>query len=203
MITTILFDLYGTLLTLTRDSKPYLKLAKRSRNLNRREALQLSLVNNCPMLRDYASMIGLEPQKDIKSLEDQLQRDLDSAILFNDALPVLRSLKENGIKTALISNLATPYKQVVTELRLDTYFDSIVYSCDFGYAKPDSKIYRHALNEVQSLPVETIMVGDSYASDVKGPLKLGIKGIQLVRESDSGLRTNCIGSLNEMLGKVR
>lgn len=202
MTTTVIFDLFGTLIKLGTDSKPFPKLAKRSGMFNVREALQLSLINNCPNLGNYANLIGLEPQKDIEKLESQLQQDLSSSILYEDALPLLQLLRKKGIKTVLISNLATPYKRVIDDFKLEKYFSSTIFSCDFGVSKPDSKIYQFALNEVQSSPSETIMVGDSYLSDVEGPEKIGIKGIHLMRESCVKLGVNSIGSLDELLGEA-
>lgn len=197
MINTIFFDLFGTLLKLKTDSKPYLKLAERGQKHSLRDSLQLSLVNNCNTLEDYASLIGLGMQKDINDLESQLSADLDNTELYDETLAVLEYFKAKNMKMVLISNLATPYKSVYKQFELNQYFNAAVFSCDIGYAKPNKCIFNHALNTVKSLPEEVIMVGDSYKSDVIGPSNAGIRGIHLRRECD-GSPNDSIKSLSEL-----
>jgi FMN phosphatase YigB (HAD superfamily) len=182
MITTVLFDLYGTLIELKRDSKPYHKLVRQVPVSNRYKLLRKSLVHPCVSLSGFAELIGLPDPKGIDFLESDLNQDIESATLFEDSLPTLIKLKEQGIKTALISNVATPYKIPVQTLGLKKYFDVIIFSCDAGVAKPALSIYRLALVQLGSSPAEAMMVGDSYKSDVKGPENVGITGIHLVRD---------------------
>lgn len=202
MITTVLFDLYGTLLQLTRDSKPYVTLARHESKMYTRKALRLSLINNCVNLTDYADLIGLSSQNGIDELEVELAKDIKSAELFEDTLPVLKVLKKKQIKTVLVSNLATPYKQTVTDHNLENYFDSIVFSCDCGLVKPDPLIYQLALDRVNSPTEETIMIGDSHKSDYKGPSEIGIKSLLLVRDGDKNLELNTVSSLSDVLKSI-
>jgi len=202
MITTVIFDLFGTLLRLSSDSKPYLALARHSTKIETRSALQLSLVNDCSSLADYANLIGLSVPHNIDGLEADLAENIKSARLFDDTLSVLKTLKDKNIKTVLISNLATPYKQVVTDNQLDNYFDSLIYSCDCGLAKPDPLIYQLALDSLNSKAKETIMIGDSYKSDFEGPAKIGIKSFLLAREKGKDHELNSVSSLSSILTEV-
>lgn len=181
MITTVLFDLFGTLIELKRDSKPYHKIVRQAPSAERYEFLRKSLLYPCSSLTDYSKLIGVSVPGDINDLEGELKRDIESAKLFEDSLPVLDRLKGLGIKLGLISNLATPYKKPVQALGIESYFDVIIFSCDVGLAKPDSSIYKLALEQLGSSPAETIMIGDSYKSDVIGSSKAGITGIHLAR----------------------
>ena len=183
MITTVIFDLFGTLLEMEHDSHPFVQLARRTSKMSVKEALHLSLINECNSLSDYSSLIGLPPQNDIQLLESQLKNDISSAQLYNDTISTLETLKNRGLKLVLISNLATPYKQVVASLKLDKYFMSTVYSCDTGYCKPGTTIYELGIISAFSLPSQTLMIGDSFKSDVEGPSYVGIKGIQLIRDN--------------------
>jgi len=202
MITTVIFDLFGTLLKLSSDSKPYLTLARRGTRTDTRNALQLSLVNDCSNLTDYANLIGLSPQKDIDDLKAGLIEDIKSAKLFDDTLPVLKTLREKGIKTALISNLAMPYKQVIADNKLDKYFDFLIYSCDCGLAKPDPLIYQLALDTLNSKAKETVMIGDSFKSDFEGSARIGIKSLLLVREKDMSPDLKSVVSLDAVLDLI-
>jgi len=202
MITTILLDLYGTLIELNRNSRPYHTLVKRLPTSNAHGILRQSLVNRCDSLSEFSSLIGLPEQKDINSLEKELMHDIDSATLFNDSQPMLIKLKEKGIKIGLISNLASPYKRPVKELGLEEYFDVIVFSCDVGVAKPDPSIYKFALEQLDSSAAETLMVGDSYKSDIEGAENVGITGIHLVHNSNSRNNTLKINGLSGLLDWV-
>ncbi len=202
MITTILFDLYGTLIELNRNSRPYHALVKRLPTSNAHGVLRQSLVNRCDSLSVFSSLIGLSEQKDINNLEKELRYDIDSAILFGDTLTTLVKLKEKGLKTGLISNLASPYKRPVKELGLEKYFDVIVFSCDVGVAKPDPTIYRFALEKLGSSAAETLMVGDSFKSDIEGPKNVGITGVHLVQNSNSRNNVLKINGLSGLLDLI-
>ena len=61
-----------------------------------REALQLSLVNECATLSEYSRLIGLLRQPDIDGLEAELQHDVASAEIFGDTISTLESLKDRN-----------------------------------------------------------------------------------------------------------
>ncbi|MEH6348419.1 MAG: HAD family hydrolase [Bermanella sp.] len=201
MITTVLFDLFGTLIELQHNSCPYHALVKRLSTPNTRGALRQSLVNNCSSLAEFARLIGLPVQKDIGILEAELMRDIDSATLFEDSPPTLIKLKKKGIKIGLISNLASPYRRPVKDLELEKYFDVIVFSCELGVAKPDPEIYKFALTKLGSAADETLMVGDSFKADIEGPANAGITGLHLVRNGGHS-KSNEIRRLDEVLERI-
>lgn len=199
---TVIFDLFGTLVRLENDSKPFAALARRSEAVEFRDALHLSLVKPCKTLADYLKLLGLPPQVDIDDLQQSLDDDIKNTVLFEDVLPCLKELKENDLKMALISNLATPYKNAFFNHSLESYFDVIVFSCDFGATKPDSSLYEFVLKELGSDPDQAIMVGDSYRSDVEGPSQIGVTGLHLLRADKLTLNPNSIHSLSEIPHKI-
>lgn len=201
MITTVLFDLFGTLVKLECDSKPYHRLVRELPATQRFKLLRKSLVHPYESLAEFSISIGLPVPENIDTLEADLKRDIKSAVLFSDSLPTLVSLKQRGIKIGLISNLATPYKASIKLLGLEEYFDAIILSCDAGVAKPAPSIYQLALEQLGSSSAETVMVGDSYKSDVLGPGNIGITGIHLVRNGPC-ISYNAIRGLNEIMGRL-
>ncbi len=196
MSSACIFDLYGTLLDFPRDSRPFLKIARRHPDASVRSSLETSLTTHNPTLAAFASRIGLASQNDLTALNAALDEDIAAIEPFQDAEVILRELKQRGIPTALISNLATPYKQPFFTHHLAPYFDVVVFSCDCGMLKPDSRIYDAALKQLGANPDETIMVGDSFRSDVDGPSKLGIRGIHLVRSGGRSKASHVISSLD-------
>lgn len=201
MIRAVIFDLYGTLLQLQQDSKPYFQLAQRCSHGNVRTGIEIALTTENPRLGDFASRIGLRQVGDLHSLEVTMQDDIASTRPYSDSLPTLRHLKELGIGTGVISNLATPYKQPYFDHELAALIDVAVFSCDCGLIKPDSRIYHLALKLVGTRACETLMVGDSFKSDVQGPSMIGIKGIHLDRSGGAG-KSHIISSLHAILEKV-
>jgi len=202
MISTVLFDLYGTLIAIQRDSRPYHKLIKQLPTANTRELLRKSLVHPCESLLDFATLIKQPVPDNIDALETDLKQDIESAALFEDSLPTLIKLKERGIKIGLVSNLATPYKLPVQNFGLQKYFDLIIFYCDEGVAKPEARIYELALNRLNSSASETLMIGDSYKSDVVGASNVGITGILLDRANHRNSNSTEISGLSEILETI-
>lgn len=199
MSNAVIFDLYGTLLQLARDSRPFERLARREASGNLRLAIHVALTTHNRTLADFATRIGLPPQDDIAELEAALNSDLDSVRPFEDTLPALEVLKRRGLKTAVISNLATPYKEPFGEHQLDELFDVTVFSFDCGLVKPAPEIYQFALERLGVAAHETMMVGDSFKSDVEGPSAVGIEGVHLVRSGERSRAETMIRTLDAVL----
>lgn len=197
MINTVIFDLFGTLVRLDRDTNPFLKLAKTSNNLSVREAIDLALVKPFSSLKAYADFIKSKDATD--DLETMLVEDITTVELFHDVLDTLEYLKREGFRLAVISNLATPYKRVLSDTGIQHYFDVCVFSCDEGVRKPNPAIYKVALERLGISPNEAIMIGDSFVSDVEGPKRVGIKGLHLSRDADQKEGVSSLGGLIKKL----
>jgi putative hydrolase of the HAD superfamily len=62
----------------------------------------------------------------------------------------------------------------LTNSGLDVYFTSIITSEEAGVKKPDLGIFNFALQKVNALPSESIMIGDDLEVDVRGASQAGI-----------------------------
>lgn len=60
---------------------------------------------------------------------------------------------------------------------LNSYFDKIITSESVGVKKPNPKIFEFALNQANTIPQESIMIGDSYDADVIGAIEFGMMAI--------------------------
>jgi HAD superfamily hydrolase (TIGR01549 family) len=201
MTTAVIFDLYGTLLNFPHDSRPFLQLAQRSFDV--RVALETALTTDNPTLSHFASRIGIQHSTELQSLDAGLAADIAAIQPFEDVFSTLDEIKNRGIRTAVISNLATPYKQPFFEYRLETMIDVAIFSCDCGLMKPDPRIYERVLMALGATPTETIMVGDSLKSDVDGPSSAGIIGIHLVRSGGSSSGACVVPTLKAILEKAK
>lgn len=201
MISAVIFDLYGTLLSLHSEAKPFSQLLKANPGCNRDRAIYLALTHECQSLREAAALANLSVPDNIDELERQLQENVSRVRLFPDSMQTLSRLREAGVRLAVISNLATPYKTAFYTHGLDKMLDEVVFSCDCGFAKPEAEIYQLALTQLGVNAQETLMIGDSKKSDVDGPAQLGILGVHLQRATQCDAAANCISTLPDIFDK--
>ena len=90
-------------------------------------------------------------------------------------LETLKKLKKKGLKIVLVSDLTTHIQlRKIKKFRITTYVDFLVTSEEAGSEKPHSIMFLLALNKVNCLPEEAIMVGDSRNKDIAGANAVGI-----------------------------
>ncbi len=92
--------------------------------------------------------------------------------LYDDVISCLEKLKENSIKTAIITD-GIPIKQYEKILRLDIddLIDLVVISDEIGIRKPNPKLFSYCLNKFNVKGHETIYIGDNIYKDIV-PAKL-------------------------------
>ncbi|MBI1249120.1 HAD-IA family hydrolase [bacterium] len=195
----VIFDLFGTLIQLTRHTRPYLRLC---RSVNAANRLRESLVVDKPTLADFCEYLGVEKPPFLNELQADLDQDIAAAVGFCDTVATLQELRERGIRIAVVSNLASPYKQAFYRLGLNNLIDATIFSCDVGKSKPDPRIYDAALKALHAKPEESIMVGDSQVADVDGPMACGIRGYLLKRDGRHA-DAERLAKLSDMLEIVR
>lgn len=93
-------------------------------------------------------------------------------------LPMLRKIKEQGIRIGLISNCYSEEVGPIKESELYPYFDVACLSYEVGMKKPDEKIYLRCMEELDVEPEECLYVGDGGSNELEGANKLGIRALQ-------------------------
>ena len=123
---------------------------------------------------------------------------------YDDALPVLKELKDRGLILGLISNVVQDMESTYEELGLKPYLASKVTSAEVGCDKPDPDIFLAALKKAQVKPEEAIYVGDQYDLDVVGARGVGMKAVLIDRNDFFTDITDCprIHSLTEIVEHV-
>ena len=102
----------------------------------------------------------------------------DTVLPFPGALDTLAALRERGIKLALISNgNAQEQRAKVRRAGLEPRFESILIGGEFGVAKPDPRVFRHTLEQLQVAPAQAWMVGDNLTNDIGAAQAVGIYGV--------------------------
>ena len=94
---------------------------------------------------------------------------------FPFSLEVLKHLREQGVRTGLISNWDPSCRQVLEENGLIPYLDPIVISSEVGIEKPDRRIFEKALELSGERGENCLYVGDNYYDDGVGASQVGMK----------------------------
>ncbi len=181
-IKTIVFDLYNTLIEIKKSNHFFLKLFKNSQDgfgLDASSYLQLVMKNDINTLRN---ILPIEFYNLFDDKQNDLTNELESVIIYTEVIDVLRYLKQN-YRIFLISNLASPYKKPVFSNNLDHYFEKMIFSCDYGFLKPDIEIFKEIEIITNHRPSEILMIGDSFKSDIIGARKMKWNYLKINRKT--------------------
>lgn len=100
--------------------------------------------------------------------------------LHGEIIPMLKELKERGIKIGLISNCFSEEAVVIRKSILFPYFDGVCLSYEQGVQKPDKEIYRRCMEQLDVTPEECVYVGDGGSFELETARKLGMTAVQAV-----------------------
>jgi HAD superfamily hydrolase (TIGR01662 family) len=117
--------------------------------------------------------------------------------LYDDTLPTLRRLRQEGLKLGLVSNSARDVREFAVHHGLD--IDAGISSFHHGKTKPHASIFRAVLDLLEVAPHEALMVGDSVDDDIEGARAAGMHAVLLDR---LGLRPDFaprVASLSELM----
>lgn len=107
--------------------------------------------------------------------------------LFDDVLPTLRWLDEQGVPYGAVSNNVEHYQRgKLAEVGLS--WDIVVGTDTAGAPKPDPAPFREGCRLLGCAPEEAIMVGDNPIADGQGALEAGLTSILVERPQPDALR---------------
>ncbi len=184
----ILFDAFGTLLTIPKGRHPYRQILKEGIRQGRRpkpDDLRQILTRNLN-LAEAAELFGIKihPAR-MADIQGDLAADLASIKAFDDGLLAVERLQAEGIRVAIASNLAAPYASAVR--RYYPTADAFGFSFALGAMKPEPFMFRATceLLGASSDSIdsgEVVMIGDSKECDCDGPREIGVRGFLLHRD---------------------
>jgi putative hydrolase of the HAD superfamily len=73
-------------------------------------------------------------------------------------------------------------REVLKKYGLAHYFGILVFSNEFGWLKPDPRIFHHTLDALASAPAEGAHVGDMEELDVDGAIAAGMLAVRYLPE---------------------
>ena len=125
--------------------------------------------------------------------------------LYEDVPPVLRELAGRGIKIGLISNSHRPLASFAEHFELNGLISTAISSAEHGYLKPHPSIFEAAMQLTGVNAAESVMVGDSFAHDIEGARRVGMRGVLVHRgegEPDVTGGVPVIRDLSELLALI-
>ena len=190
----IIFDADETLFDFRKSEKVAFKNVMLEFQLDYKEDYHLKIyhtINNAIWKEFEKGLITQEKLKveRFKLLSEQLNIDFDeydfakaymkhlsrASFLFEDSIKVIDELSKDHRLIIMTNGLKSVQDIRIRKSVIAKYFEDIVVSEEVGVNKPDSKIFEHALNNINYTDKKKVLiVGDSLTSDIKGGLNFGI-----------------------------
>lgn len=100
-----------------------------------------------------------------------------------EARKALGELKSFGLITGIISNVlsSVQVQRDLVSYGLESFFDPVITSADFGRIKPHSSIFMHAAAVAGVRPEEAVYIGNSPRNDIKGAHDAGFMAAVQIR----------------------
>jgi len=104
------------------------------------------------------------------------------AYVYEETFEVLDHLK-GRYQLLLLTNGSPDLQQEKLDgvSRLVPYFDHIMISGNYGYGKPDRRLFQEATKLLRIEPAEGIMVGDKLTTDILGANTVGMTSVWINR----------------------
>lgn len=113
----------------------------------------------------WAATLCLPPEISLAAWQHMCELDREIPNLWGSVHPcavsVLRSLREMGLRTSVLSNAQGNVQRLLKEYGLSDFFDDVVDSALVGLEKPDRRVYMLALKRMGLQPDNCVYVGDS------------------------------------------
>jgi len=151
--------------------------------LSDKERHQQARLNLEVYRREVVTMALTRLGVDAANLADEIAKAYgiereNAACILPDAIDTLKFFKNSDTRLALISNGAgSAQRRKIDRFGLASFFDYILIEGEFGFGKPDSKVFTHALKKCGASAEDTWMVGDDLERDIGGAQNIGIHGI--------------------------
>ena len=99
-----------------------------------------------------------------------------------ETLELLRGRYAMAVVTDAQNVYALPEMEAVG---LRKYFDPIIVSGNYGYRKPDARLFYHALDGLAVRPEQALFLGNDLYRDIYGAQQVGMKAIHITYQQSS------------------
>ena len=106
--------------------------------------------------------------------------------LFPGTIETLTNLKSKGYQMHIITNgfREVQHSKLINS-RLSRFFTKIFISEDIQTTKPHRQIFEYALKSTNALKKRSIMIGDSWETDIIGALEFGMDQIMFLNKGNN------------------
>lgn len=192
-VTTVIFDLFGTLVDAPTTADRSTAAAVLAAALGSSTRLVERYLDDTWALRHDGSLSSLRDlavhmratvgsDADISSIIETW-RALARPRLVPDqsVVSTLQRLRRAGVKVGLISDASTEIADAWPTSPIAPLVTHAVFSCDASAIKPAPTLYKQALRKLGAVPNETVYIGDGGGDELRGAETLGIRPIGVRR----------------------
>ena len=115
----------------------------------------------------------------------------------------MQEITTRGFKAGIVSNTPFPgyfFRNDLARFGLLHYFQTLVWSSEFGRRKPSPDIFNKALVNLEVAASEAVYVGDKFDRDVVGSSGAGMRSVWFDRKGQGGdYKSHRISALSELL----
>lgn len=124
----------------------------------------------------------LGPDADLSALESEASKhwNYPPDALYPDVRPCLGALA-GRYRLGIIANQPSAVRDALHRDGLDRSFEVWGVSDDVGFAKPDPRLFAHALDMARVEPAASVMVGDRLDYDVRPARSCGMRTVWMLR----------------------
>jgi HAD superfamily hydrolase (TIGR01549 family) len=141
--------------------------------------------------RHWRAMRGWWERVDFLSGAEEAAYDVlraaDAWQPYTDTAPVLRALRDRGLRVGIVSDFAWDLRIHLAHWQLTDLVDACVLSYEVGREKPDPELFLKACADLGADPRATLMVGDNPSRD-GGATTCGLRTYLLPAEHRTGER---------------
>ncbi len=101
------------------------------------------------------------------------------------ALETLQQFKQQGFKTALISDCTPDEPEIWSDTPQAPLFDVVIFSSDVGLKKPDPQIFKLAVRRLGVQPGQCIYIGDGQSDELQGAAQVGMHAVLIQNDAMS------------------
>jgi len=214
-ITTVLFDVYGTLIDIHTNEQrddifetlsrflEYRRIFVPARilkelyfsELHQQFARSRERFPEVDVARAFEHVLreqGRTADRYMTMVTTQLYRSLSRERfgLFPDTFWTLTDFRK-GYRMGLVTDAQRLYAcPELQTLRIEEFFDARVISSDFGFRKPDPRLFHIALAALDSTPEQTAYIGNKYETDLLGAKQAGCAVAGLINQSQEERRNH-------------
>jgi putative hydrolase of the HAD superfamily len=168
---------------------------------------RLEELDQVALFAEAFGAIGYELPRELLHEVAEIDHDSFSRSLTAppETLETLARLREMGLSLGVISNVSLLPEKLradVDALGIGRYLGSAVFSSEVGVRKPDPRIFRRALSELDADPAHAVFVGDRLNDDIVGAQAVGMRTIltrQFRQEEPKDVRPDAVV---ERIGEV-